>query len=222
MSVTFCNRIHSQQTSELSFANKQPKKYILKTVSFRYFLVLPLTLSKTWDSSPSDVPLYCFNYGYSNLLGCIFFCWINSKKNSVNISWDSCILNISHGSTANLACVLANSYKSSVCVDDIWSGIQKLQYLVFLDRSPGRLQGFTHLPATAAVTYTHPSPVFRGCTEPVCEAARGIARIISGIFSFHPRSLTSLESAEGNSLLQLCHCQDWTKGLCTRGADTVT
>lgn len=28
--------------------------------------------------------------------------------------------------------------------------------------------------------------MFRGWTEPVCEAARGIARITSGIFSFHP------------------------------------
>lgn len=147
-----------------------------------------------------DILVYCVVY--------LFFFWINNKKSHVNISWNLVILNISHGSPANLACVLANSYKSSVCVDDIWSGIQKLQYLVFLDRSPGRLQGFTHLQLLLLSRYTHPTPVFRGWTERVCEAA--VARITSGIFSFHPsypHLLTSLQPAEGNSLLQPCHCQ---------------
>lgn len=175
-----------------------------------------------WDSSPGDVALYCFNYGYSNLSCCISFCWINSKTPSVNISWNSLILNISHGSTAKLACALANSYKRCVGVDDIWSGIQKLQYLVFLDRSPGRLQGFTHLPATAAVTLPSSLPRVQRLSRASVWSSSGYDWNNFRYFQIPSQLPHSLQSAEGNSLLQLCHHQVQTKGLCTGGADVVT
>jgi len=97
----------------------------------------------------------------------------------------------------------------------IGSGVQKLQYLVFLDRSPGRFQGLTHLPTTTTVMLRSSLSRAGRLNRPFVQNCSGYCWTNFRYLSFHPSftacycsSLqTLLQSAKGNSLLQPCHCK---------------